>query len=137
MAIILFLKRCDNILRNFAKDDISDYDPLPKERIDEITYALDVLASLKVSPLVMDYVIEKYKKQQFNEIINLMRRSNAIGDGMHHEKQHVNRERTHLLFLYGALCECVKSKETSVRNVVSELLDILGTDMNLLSMKLD
>lgn len=44
-----------------------------------------------------------------------------------------DRERSHLLSLYGALCSCINSKEHRVREVVQDVLQLAGHELGLIS----
>lgn len=43
-----------------------------------------------------------------------------------------DRERSHLLSLYGALCSCINSKEHRVREVVQDVLQLAGLEIGLI-----
>ena len=43
-----------------------------------------------------------------------------------------DRERSHLLSLYGALCRCINSKEHRVREVVQDVLQLAGQELGLI-----
>lgn len=44
-----------------------------------------------------------------------------------------DRERSHLLSLYGALCQCINSKEHRVREVVQDVLQLAGQELGLIA----
>ena len=44
-----------------------------------------------------------------------------------------DRERSHLLSLYGALCTCINSKEHRVREVVQDVLQLAGHELGLIA----
>ena len=44
-----------------------------------------------------------------------------------------DRERSHLLSLYGALCSCINSKEHRVREVVRDALQLAGQELSLIA----
>ena len=43
----------------------------------------------------------------------------------------VDREKTHLLCLYGALCSCINSREHRVRELVQSVLQLAGAELGL------
>ncbi len=42
-----------------------------------------------------------------------------------------DRERSHLLCLYGTLCSCINSKEHRVRELVQDVLQLAGVELGL------
>lgn len=42
-----------------------------------------------------------------------------------------DRERSHLLSLYSALCSCINSKEHRVRELVQDVLQLAGVELGL------
>ena len=43
------------------------------------------------------------------------------------------RERSHLLSLYAALCSCINSKEHRVRELVQDVLQLAGQELGLIA----
>ena len=44
-----------------------------------------------------------------------------------------DRERSHLLCLYGTLCSCINSKEHRVRELVQDVLQLAGVELGLVA----
>lgn len=54
------------------------------------------------------------------QVVQLRRRSNGV-----------DREKTHLLCLYSALCSCINSREHRVRELVQSVLQLAGAELGL------
>ena len=45
--------------------------------------------------------------------------------------EHQQRERSHLLMLYGALCDCIASREHRIKELVQDALQLAGSELQL------
>ena len=82
---------------------------------------VQVLATMTLSPLVVDAVTDRYKSVV--PLLVHVRRSAAAGHG--------TRERAHLLFLYPLVIECVCAKEQRVRDMLRDVLRLTAAELGL------
>ena len=45
--------------------------------------------------------------------------------------EHQQRERSHLLMLYGVLCDCIASREHRIKELVQDALQLAGSELRL------
>uniref|UniRef100_A0A7S0NBW2 Mon2 C-terminal domain-containing protein n=1 Tax=Chlamydomonas leiostraca TaxID=1034604 RepID=A0A7S0NBW2_9CHLO len=114
---------------------------------DRALHALELCAQLRVSPSVMDAALpSRPELKPWVELVRARKRSLRQGSagGAQPGAQNTSsggaalpsslaesREQTHLLPLYGALCECVACDDARVRDVVRQLLLAAGRELGL------
>ena len=82
---------------------------------------VQVLATMTLSPLVVDAVTDRYKSVV--PLLEHVRHSTASGHGF--------RERAHLLFLYPLVIECVCAREQRVRDMLRDVLRLTAAELGL------
>lgn len=126
LALPLFLFRADSMLRAFAEESkpgpLGDGPPIDRPRLDEIMCILEVAASMTLAPEVADAALPPLDEPVGAVVSALRARPEVAARG---------RERTHLLLLYSALCECIVCKEPRVREMVRDVLGLAGAELGL------
>lgn len=112
IAMPVLVARCDFILKQFSRDENDHGDvPLPAIRIEELTLVLKELARLTIHA--------GNPGETKLSVLSI--------DG-----QPASRRRTHLVMLYGSLCELVITREIRIRELLLVLLRLLGSELGLL-----
>lgn len=123
LALPPFLARCDGMLRAFAEEtrpgSLGDGPPVDRPRLDEIMCVLEVLATMSLSPAVVDATIPP--NEPVTEVVHVLRKRPEVAMR--------GKERTHLLLLFDALCGCITSKEARVREMVRDVLGLAGAEL--------
>ena len=123
-ALPIFLKVCNDMICEFAEE--SQYNPLgdkqvERPKLEEIICILEVLATMTLSPDVVDSIMPP--EDPVSEYIKLMRkRPDVVRRG---------KERTHLLFLYDSLCSLITCRDSRIRDMVRDVLGLAGADLGI------
>ena len=123
-ALPIFLKVCNDMISEFAEE--SQYNPLgdkqvERPKLEEIICILEVLATMTLSPDVVDSIMPP--DDPVSEYIKLMRkRPDVVRRG---------KERTHLLFLYDSLCSLITCRDSRIRDMVRDVLGLAGADLGI------
>ncbi|KAL5770732.1 hypothetical protein ACOSP7_014886 [Xanthoceras sorbifolium] len=114
ISITILLSRCEYILNRFLIDekDLGDR-PLPTARLEEIVYALQELACLKIH----------------SDTASILPLHPKLKSGLTGEENHDSHP--HLLVLFPSFCELVISREYRIRELVQVLLRIITRELAL------
>lgn len=121
-ALPRFMKRCHDVICTFSEE--SHYTPLGDRHVDrpkleELICILEVLATMTLSPDVVDSILPA--DEPMTAYVRLMRgRPDVARRG---------KERTHLLFLYDALCSLITCHESRIRDMVRDVMQLAGADL--------
>ena len=121
-ALPRFLKRCHHVICTFSEE--SQYTPLgdrheDRPKLEELICVLEVLATMTLSPDVVDSILPA--GEPMTEYVRLMRgRPDVARRG---------KERTHLLFMYDALCSLITCRESRIRDMVRDVMQLAGADL--------
>lgn len=121
-ALPSFLKRCHHVICTFSEE--SQYTPLgdrhgDRPKMEELICILEVLATMTLSPDVVDSILPA--NEPMTAYVRLMRdRPDVARRG---------KERTHLLFLYDALCSLITCRESRIRDMVRDVMQLAGADL--------
>ena len=102
----------------------SQYTPLgdrhgDRPKMEELICILEVLATMTLSPDVVDSILPA--NEPMTAYVRLMRdRPDVARRG---------KERTHLLFLYDALCSLITCRESRIRDMVRDVMQLAGADL--------
>lgn len=121
-ALPRFLKRCHHVICTFSEE--SQYTPLgdrhvERPKLEELICILEVLATMTLSPDVADSIMPQ--GDPMTEYVRLMRQRPDVARR--------GKERTHLLFLYDALCSLITCRESRVRDMLRDLMQLAGADL--------
>lgn len=123
-ALPRFLKICHDMINRFAEE--SQYTPLgdlhvERPKLEEIICILEVLATMTLSPDVVDSMVPE--NDPMGDYIKCMRkRPEVISRG---------KERTHLLFLYDSLCSLITCRDSRIRDMVRDVLVLAGAELGI------
>lgn len=129
IALPAFISRCKAILNVFSGDhQEASKSHLSLAKLGEVIFALEMLASLRVSPAVVETMLVHYPIYQ--------RLAPPKSDSSFQRRPAASflapMRRPHLLMIYDTLCDCVMIKENNVRVLVADLLKSVGQDIGLL-----
>lgn len=115
----VLLARYSTILGVYSQHIQHNSEGKDRLQLDETLCVLEVCCAMKIAPAVADAVTQSASQQQ---VVQLCR-------------QLSNREveRSHLLLLYGALSNCINSKEHRVRELVKDTLQLAGNELGLIA----
>ncbi|KAI4301884.1 hypothetical protein L6164_035121 [Bauhinia variegata] len=115
ISIRILMTRCEYILSRFLMDENESGErPLPKARLEEITYVLQELARLVVHPDTASILP-----------LHPHLRSGLAKDKEKHDK------RPHLLVLFPSFCDLVTSRELRIRELIQLLLQLVAKELSL------
>ena len=121
-ALPRFLKRCHHVICTFSEE--SQYTPMgdrhgDRPKLEELICILEVLATMTLSPDVVDSILPE--DEPMTAYVRFMRgRPDVARRG---------KERTHLLFLYDALCSLITCRESRIRDMVRDVMQLAGADL--------
>ncbi|WJX19433.1 hypothetical protein P8452_09128 [Trifolium repens] len=113
ISIMVLMNRCEYILSRFLTDEnvLGEY-PLPKARLDEITYVLQELERLLIHP----------------DVASILPLHPCLRTDLAEDKEkHGNR--SHLFVLLPSFCELVTSRELRIRELVQVLLRLVTKEL--------
>lgn len=90
--------------------------------------ALEVLETMTLDPRVSNWMAEGNDDFPGHPGIAMLLQAKRSQDGYNHA-----RERTHLMFMYHALCQVIMCRDLRLRNQVQRLLLLTGTELAIVS----
>jgi len=121
-ALPMFLKKCHSMICRFSEGSqqtlLGDRHR-DRPALEEIICILEVIATMTLSPDVVDSIMPQ--GDPVSEFVRLMRRRPEVS--------HRGKERTHILFLYDALCSLITCCESRVRDMVRDVMGLAGADL--------
>lgn len=123
-ALPCFLRQCNKMIRQFAEE--TQFSPIggpetERAKLEQIICVLEVLATMTLAPSVADAVLPPH--EPITDFIHLMREKPDMANR--------GKERTHLLLVYGSLCSLVTCKESRIRDMVRDVLGLIGAELGI------
>lgn len=123
-ALPCFLRQCNKMIRQFAEE--TQFSPIggpetERAKLEQIICVLEVLATMTLAPSVADAVLPPH--EPITDFIHLMRKKPDMANR--------GKERTHLLLVYGSLCSLVTCKESRIRDMVRDVLGLIGAELGI------
>jgi len=130
-ALPRFLRRCHDTICTFSEE--SQYTPLgdrhgDRPKLEELICILEVLATMTLSSDVVDSIMPRRADDGGGDVVDPM----AEYVRLMRQRPDVARrgkERTHLLFLYDALCSLITCRESRIRDMVRDVMQLAGADL--------
>jgi len=99
-----------------------------RPKLEELICILEVLATMTLSSDVVDSIMPRRADDGGGDVVDPM----AEYVRLMRQRPDVARrgkERTHLLFLYDALCSLITCRESRIRDMVRDVMQLAGADL--------
>lgn len=107
-AVPILMRRTKNVIHKFIESDSQSGNlPISRGELTEIVFVLSHLKSSKIHP------------------------SLKLVDNDNLPKNYSNSDKKHLLYLFPLLCECITTKENSIKPLLKEIFHITSSEVGL------
>mmetsp|Transcript_5623 Transcript_5623/g.8694 ORF Transcript_5623/g.8694 Transcript_5623/m.8694 type:complete len:1334 (+) Transcript_5623:1-4002(+) len=126
LAAPVLLDRCRDLVRRYVSDERrAGQAPLPRYRYDEVAFVLREMQELDLCSGVLDAEGQPFEMHTMHRSPSWSLRLSQAQSGWVPPTA-VHGKKAHLLVLYPSLCDCIVTRDDSIREVIREILHEIG-----------